>query len=320
MAGLIAGVVVTAVLLIIPMKSSYIHELNEEIKLFSWLQLAVAALGAMAAFLVGLWDDLKSPPPLFKLGAQLIIAGLSALLIEGIPGIQIPFVSSFVEFPPVVGKSASFLVILLFMNVWNFMDGINGLVTRYTQLILAGLIFSILYYDATTPITILSVIVIFSCQGFVTYNIPSARTFMGDSGSQVLGYLVAILLIFYCITPTSYPQPVLGFLILCSVFLFDVLFTIIRRSLNGANPLHAHRDHLYQRYLAGPAGEDHTLTRQFVTSHGFVTVVLAYFYIHVGFDANRGILQILLIAGMSAVLLHYLLKGMRKTSADFESG
>ena len=81
--------------------------------------------------------------------------------------------------------------------------------------------------------------------GFLVYNAPPAKIFMGDVGSAFLGFVFATL----AIIAARYDESHTSFLVMPMLllhFIFDTLFTFVRRVLNGQNPLKAHRTHLYQ--------------------------------------------------------------------------
>lgn len=137
-------------------------------------------------------------------------------------------------------------------NIYNFMDGING-IAAITGIVGFGLLaFSSFLSNADTSFTALSISLVMSCLGFLPFNFPNARVFMGDVGSILLGCLFGGIVVVLS-------KSILDFVCLAS-FLFpfyaDELTTMAVRIKDGANLLRAHRRHLYQ-LLANEKGIAH---------------------------------------------------------------
>ena len=127
-------------------------------------------------------------------------------------------------------------------NFYNFMDGING-IAGITGIIGFGLT---AFYDSnfgnSSHLSTLAICVSLSCMGFLPFNVPKARVFMGDVGSILLGFVFSGMVIYLS-------NDVLDFICLSS-FLFpfyaDELTTMMVRLKDGENLIKAHRRHLYQ--------------------------------------------------------------------------
>lgn len=157
-----------------------------------------------------------------------------------------------------LGYGFTFLWIIALINGYNFMDGIDGLAG--TQAVIAGITWSCLGYWADIPLVMaLGLLLAASSLGFLAYNWPPARIFMGDVGSAFLGYNFAALAVL-----GAQQQGKLAFLgaLVLWPFLFDTLFTLGRRWQRGENLLQAHRSHLYQRLV--------------ISGHSHRTVTLLY--------------------------------------------
>jgi Fuc2NAc and GlcNAc transferase len=127
-------------------------------------------------------------------------------------------------------------------NIYNFMDGING-IAAITGIVGFGLLaFYNFLSNGDASFTVLSICLLMSCVGFLPFNMPKARVFMGDVGSILLGFVFAGVVI-------SVSRDLLDFICLAS-FLFpfyaDELKTMMVRIRNGENLLKAHRKHIYQ--------------------------------------------------------------------------
>lgn len=227
------------------------------------------ALGAAGMFAVGLADDIWDLPPISKLAGQ-ILAALA------IPAASLGFFDT--EMPALLGLSvpASEAVwavawVVFFVNAYNFMDGSDGLAIRLVVAIYMFVMVSILtlsvigsYFLAMRLEFYLIMILGAAAQGFYRVNKAPAKIFMGDSGSLMIGYLLAVLVFladgrYFALRPEMTPirpwfvAPAL--VIMYVPFIFDVLLTLVRRASRGENILAAHRSHLYQRLLI--AGMSH---------------------------------------------------------------
>ena len=199
-------------------------------------------LAAVGIALVAYLDDVFSWPASVKLLAQLA----AALLAVG-SGLSLPFlrVPGFGTVPlGWLGPVLTLVWIVAATNAMNFIDGLNGLasgVSAITCLVLAaiGAWFgaAFLYFAA--------LILLAGLLGFLPFNFPQARIFMGDVGSQFCGFLLAVLAVaagrFAAVELSVALVPML----LAGV-LFDVAFTLLRRFAAGERLAEAHRSHLYQ--------------------------------------------------------------------------
>ena len=192
------------------------------------LVLLVFALGLLMVAGIGWWDDHRSLPALPRLCVHLLAGVMLAALVW-------------------LGSSSLIKAVFCFglavslVNIWNFMDGINGLAT--TQAILVGVGAALLL---PAPYALAGWVLAAGCAGFLPFNFPRARIFMGDVGSGALGYLVAgLLALGLSVTDTA---PVL-WLMLPAAFLADSGFTLLSRILKGEPWMQPHTQHVYQRYV-----------------------------------------------------------------------
>lgn len=145
-----------------------------------------------------------------------------------------------------LGAVLAVLGIVWFTNLFNFMDGIDGLAGG--EALVAGLAGGalLLARGAAGPAG-LAFLIAGASAGFLVWNWAPARIFMGDVGSGLLGYLFAVLAI---ASDGAGAVPLLVWILLCGVFVFDATVTLARRVLRGERVQDAHRDHAYQRLLA----------------------------------------------------------------------
>jgi UDP-N-acetylmuramyl pentapeptide phosphotransferase/UDP-N-acetylglucosamine-1-phosphate transferase len=134
------------------------------------------------------------------------------------------------------------------VNLVNFMDGINGLVASQITVFALSLA---LFPDATNTVELLAMIVAGACLGFLPWNFPRARIFLGDVGSGTLGYLVPVLALL--VMRGGDIDIVRAHLPLLPLF-GDAAWTILRRWRRGERVTAPHRSHLYQRLANGGLG------------------------------------------------------------------
>ena len=188
-----------------------------------WAGLA-AAIALFSA--IGLLDDLRPVPAWIKLLLQLAAA---TLLVN-----SLGLVSTLPWILPAV------LLATYVVNVWNFMDGSNGLVAGQSLAIALALA---LWPGESTTLRLAALALAGACAGFLPFNLPTARVFLGDIGSHTLGASVFALL--WLAWKEGVLHPALA-LLFVSAMLLDASLTLLRRALGGRKVWQAHREHLYQ--------------------------------------------------------------------------
>jgi Fuc2NAc and GlcNAc transferase len=232
--------------------------------------------------LVSYMDDLYELSPKIRLVVQASVSALGLFLLGGLTRIDFGF---FVLENQIVTNTLAFLGIIWCINLYNFLDGIDGYAgSEAVFLGSAGwLLFGGDYF----------LVLIASVGGFLVWNWHRAKIFMGDVGSTLLGYTVAIFAIYHQNHGTS----LLIWLILFGLFWFDATLTLYRRYKNGEKLSHAHRKHAYQRLTQ--SGWSHS---KVVVASLLLNVVLAILgYIAFHFQALLLICFILAIALLYSV-------------------
>ena len=199
----------------------------------------LAALGiAAVAFL----DDIFYWPASIKLLAQIA----AALLAVG-GGLSLTFLRLPLFGTVHLGWAGPVLTvawIIAATNAMNFIDGLNGLASGVTA-IACAMLAAIGAWLGAPFIYFAALILLAGIVGFLPFNFPNARIFMGDVGSQFCGFLLAVLAVaagrFEAVELSVALVPML-----LSGVLFDVAFTLLRRWLAGERLAQAHRGHLYQ--------------------------------------------------------------------------
>jgi UDP-N-acetylmuramyl pentapeptide phosphotransferase/UDP-N-acetylglucosamine-1-phosphate transferase len=136
------------------------------------------------------------------------------------------------------------------VNAGNFMDGINGIAASQAALI--GAVLGWLLWPESPGPALLAWALASACCGFLPFNFPRARVFLGDVGSGALGLLVAALLL---LAWRDAAAGLTALLLLPSAFLLDAGLTLLRRAIAGRRLTQAHREHLYQWLVR--SGADH---------------------------------------------------------------
>ena len=188
---------------------------------------------------LGLLDDLRPLPARFRLLAQLAVFSLFlATIIAGSAGTL-----------PWVWVAVGALAMTWMVNLYNFMDGSDGLAA--TQAVVTGGIGGMLAcLQGDVLIGGWALIIAAASAGFLVWNKAPARIFMGDAGSYCLGAGFAVLIALSCARGLS-PWP---FLILLTPFIVDASLTLLRRMLAGEIWYAAHRTHAYQRLVQSGRG------------------------------------------------------------------
>ncbi len=217
-----------------------------------WRLLLAYTLGAVLVANISWLDDLRPLPNWVRFAAHSLAAVCILATAGGFRQITIPLVGT-VEFGW-VGVVLTFIWIVALTNAYNFMDGIDGLAGG--QAVTAGLGWAILGWLGNQPLAgTLALLAGSGSLGFLGHNWPPAKIFMGDVGSAFLGYtFAAIPVLFYSLSGpgTSGAVPVLGVLLVWP-FVFDAVFTFLRRLKARENVFTAHKSHLYQRLVTAGA-------------------------------------------------------------------
>ncbi len=199
----------------------------------------LAALGiAVVAYL----DDMLYWPASVKLLAQVAAALLAVGSGLSLPFLRLPWLGT-VELGW-LGPAVTVAWILLATNAMNFIDGLNGLASGVCA-IACGVLAAAGAWLGAPFLYFAALILLSGLLGFLPFNFPHARIFMGDVGSQFCGFLLAVLAVaagrFEAVELSVALVPML----LAGV-LFDVAWTLLRRFLAGETLAQAHRGHLYQ--------------------------------------------------------------------------
>lgn len=138
----------------------------------------------------------------------------------------------------------AFVAAVVLVNVWNFMDGIDGIASSQAAIVALGYALSA---REGVPFWLGTALAAAAC-GFLPFNVPRARIFLGDVGSGALGYAIATLLAFAAIGHGQRDLGWLALLLPLSPFLVDASLTLAARMLRGERWWEPHVQHAYQRW------------------------------------------------------------------------
>ncbi|WP_443690997.1 MraY family glycosyltransferase [Pseudomonas sp.] len=213
---------------------------------FAWLDVipwttacGIFGAGALVA-IIGFLDDHGHIPARWRLLGHFWAASWGLFWLGGIPTLSAFGYNIDLGF---VGDFLAVIYLVWLLNLYNFMDGIDGLASIEAICVCLGgcLIFWIsdlgafLWMPATLAMAV---------AGFLYWNFPTARIFMGDAGS---GFLGLILGLFSLQATGAQSHFIWSWLILLGVFIVDATWTLFRRLLQGDKIYEAHRSHAYQR-------------------------------------------------------------------------
>ncbi len=220
-------------------------------------------LPAVAGLAVVSWiDDLKGLPAVLRLAVQAaaIALGLAAMEEAGevFQGLL----------PPLLDRIAAGLLWLWFINLFNFMDGIDGITG--VEAISLGIGLVLVGWLAQLPAEALALPALLAAAalGFLVWNWAPAKLFLGDVGSVPLGYLLGWLLL----TAAMNGQWAAA-LVLPLYYLADATITLSKRAARGVKVWQAHREHFYQRAVRG--GSSHAKVATQVLACNAVLIFLA---------------------------------------------
>ena len=204
-------------------------------------------IGSFVIVLMGIFDDINPIKARYKFIIQIIAACITTFY----GNIVLNDISLFglnLSFPEPLNYIVTVFIVISITNAMNLIDGLDGLASGIsciyfgTIAIIAGILNNTGGLDV-----ILALIMLGATLGFLVYNFPPATIFMGDSGSQFLGFIIAIisLLGFKGTTITSLIVP----LLILAIPIFDVVLAIFRRLIRGNGIMKADKEHFHHQLL-----------------------------------------------------------------------
>ena len=203
-------------------------------------------IGAAVAVTVGAIDDFRGLRWFEKLGGQILAAVIPVGFGIWVSRFTFPFIGIH-ALPVWVGAPLTVIWIVAIMNMFNFLDGMDGLAAGVAAI--AGLTFSVIALSLAKPdAAVISAIVFGACLGFMRHNFYPARIFMGDSGALLLGYVLAAVSV-QGLLKTAATVALFFPLLVLAVPIADTTFVVIRRLKHGESPFVGDQAHLHHRFL-----------------------------------------------------------------------
>lgn len=292
--ALFAGVQLTA-LLVFSMQA--VMPFEGIITIDKWEGLALAST---TLFLICFYDDLLDCRWWLKLCAQIAAATLSfsyGFRFESLLGFDLPLV---------IDLAFTIVWFLIFINSFNLIDGIDGLAAGLAICSSVGLIVSA-FVGAIPVDLMLSLAIVGACAGFLVYNVHPARIFMGDAGSNFLGFILSAIALL-SVSRTSFLLSLLIPLLVIGIPAFELIVTVVRRGLRSLwkgegwlraamSTVQADRGHLHHKLI--DAGYSQATVARILYTMNLGVVGLCLFLVSL-----QGATQpLLLAAALTAIIL-----------------
>ncbi len=263
------GILLVAI--IVPMGLLIAWLTNMPHKLF----FTVMLLASLPIAYMGWLDDHKNQNPILRLATHILCASVAMIFM--------PPLFDFV--PLVVEKVILVLAWAWFVNLYNFMDGLDGLAT--SEAIFLGIAIALF----AAPFKPFAAMVAGTCFGFLRVNWSPAKVFLGDVGSTFLGFILGGLL-FVSLADNTW-QMVYPIFTLTLVFTLDTTYTLIKRVLQGHKPWVPHRDFWFHR--AAKLGYSHAQIVGRIALLNFGLLCVAIFGLALGLGPITILLGIVLL-------------------------
>lgn len=268
---------------------------------FSALPYLSVAPGA-AIGLLGLAEDRFTLSSGLRLFLQFLICASALVLLNGVP----------------IGASAFLLFGLWVLfacgtaNFYNFMDGVNGMAGLMGVVSFLSLAIYAMTFAGDAAAGAACVFIAFSCMGFLPFNLPWARVFMGDTGSMFLGLEFACMVSYLSVSFAEF----LCAAMFLSLFYADCLFTLAMRGMEGRSLMKSHRSHLYQ-YLSNELGVAHWKVAAI-----YATVQAAVSVLSIAAYSSGIVLQggLFVVVSLSSFFIYRAIRGLRPLDARHGNG
>lgn len=246
--------------------------------------------------IIGFADDHGHIAARWRLLGHFIAAAWALFWLNGLPPIELFGITVDLGW---FGNILALVYLVWMLNLYNFMDGIDGLASAEAISVCLGMCL-VYWFSGNLELIWAPLILAAAVAGFLWWNFPPARIFMGDAGSGFLGLIIGGMVIL-----SSANKPVLlwCWLILLGVFIVDATFTLLARMIEGAKIYEAHRTHAYQ-YAARKYNSHSVVTGASLLLNAIWLMPIA---VLVGMNLVQGAVG-LLIAYVPLVIIAYILR------------
>ena len=201
--------------------------------------LAIAIPGLIVAIIGWLDDRGHLTSAKWRLIGHFACASLAVWLARGLP--ELPLANSTIDFG-LAGDITAVVYLVWMLNLFNFMDGIDLITGVQTVTTSAG-VAMLLLISTESDLWKVFVVLAASISGFLFFNLPPAKIFLGDVGSGFIGFTTAVISL---VVAKDEPLVAWAMIILLAVFVTDATVTLLRRLLSREHVYVAHRTHAYQ--------------------------------------------------------------------------
>ncbi|MFC2092068.1 glycosyltransferase family 4 protein [Elusimicrobiota bacterium] len=190
-------------------------------------QMMGVVLGAFIIFIVGVIDDLKELPATLKFFMH-VLAVVILILFD----IRVKVIPYSVPFKDALDILITIVGVVGITNAFNYMDGMNG-EAGGLAVVSALTLFFISLSNGARHVSWLPIALVGCCLGFLPYNFPKGKVFLGDNGSTVIGFLLAAIAISGSWSAVNITVAVITPLLIFSIYIFDMAYTTVSRIKNG---------------------------------------------------------------------------------------
>lgn len=267
-------------------------------------QMAAMLLGSVIIVVVGTMDDIHDLKAYQKLAAQFLCAAIAVMggNCFAFPGYMTAGAGVSRILLKWIAVLASVIWIVLVTNAMNMIDGLDGLAAGIT--VAATVSITILALACTNyGAAVLAAALGGGCIGFLPYNLFPAKTFMGDNGSNFIGYTLAVASLQTFFQFDSVTAFVLPFLVL-GLPIFDICYAVILRISHGENPMKADRKHVHYQLIDMGFSKKQTVAILWSISAGLELLALTAAF----FDLGMAMLLLVIMGAAGTVFAKQLLK------------
>jgi Fuc2NAc and GlcNAc transferase len=204
------------------------------------LREGMALGGGLWVAAIGFWDDHEHVAARWRISVHFAAAAWALFWLGGFSEMVLNGQTVVLAWS---GSVLAAVFIVWMLNLFNFMDGIDGIAGAETVCVAAAAATLLLAFGGGGRHALHVALLAFAVMGFLVWNWPPAKIFMGDVGSGFLGFLLGV---FAILTAVARELNLAIWLILAGVFLVDATFTLLRRMASGQRWYDAHRSHAYQ--------------------------------------------------------------------------
>ena len=210
-------------------------------------QMLSILIGSFIIIIMGMLDDISPLKARYKLIVQ-IISSIIVVFYGKIFITEISVLGYYMNIPAPFNYALSCLIIVALINAINLMDGLDGMASGISTIyfLTIAIVAFILNRFGGLDI-ILAVIMLGATLGFLVFNFPPASIFMGDTGSNFLGFMIAVISLLG-FKVTTFTSMIIPFVIL-ALPIFDTMVSIIRRVLKGQGIAEPDREHFHHQLL-----------------------------------------------------------------------